>query len=121
MNGVQHNRGHVFVTSSGRALLLRAQLSESASRYIRDSLTAMAEGVAGDDLASDEGNTYVSNPQQTVLKFPGMCAGPGWRRGDMRVCKGRIRDPILDRCYVLASSLYKVVNVISFRRRPTDQ
>jgi hypothetical protein len=32
----------------------------------------MAEGVAGDDLAFDEGNAYATNPQQTVLKFPGM-------------------------------------------------
>jgi hypothetical protein len=74
VNGVQRYRGHIFVTSSDRALLLRAQFSEFTGEYIRDSLTVMAEGLAGDDLAFDEeGNAYVTtNPQQTVLKFPGM-------------------------------------------------
>jgi hypothetical protein len=34
----------------------------------------MAQGIAGDDLAFDEkGNAYVTtNPQQTVLRFPGI-------------------------------------------------
>lgn len=74
VNGVQRCRGHIFVTSSDRALLLRTQLSESTGKYIQDSLTIMAEGVARDDLAFDEeGSAYVAtNPQQTVLKFPGV-------------------------------------------------
>jgi hypothetical protein len=72
VNGAQYYRGYIFLTSSDRAILVRAQVSKSTGEYIRNSLTTMAEGIAGDDLAFDEeGNAYVTtNPQQTVLKFP---------------------------------------------------
>jgi hypothetical protein len=73
-NGVQYHRGHIFVTSSDRAILIRAQVEKSTGNYVRSSLTVMAQGIAGDDLAFDEkGNAYVTtNPQQTVLRFPGI-------------------------------------------------
>jgi hypothetical protein len=72
VNGVQCYRGHIFLTSSDRALLVRAQISTSTGEYTQNSLKVMAEGVAGDDLAFDVGgNAYVTtNPQQTVLMFP---------------------------------------------------
>jgi hypothetical protein len=74
VNGVQYYRGHIFVTSSDRAILVRARVSKSTGEYFENSLAVMAEGATGDDLAFDnEGNAYVTtNPQQTVLKFPGI-------------------------------------------------
>lgn len=73
VNGVQYHDGHVFATSSDRAILLRCQVHRSTGAYVEESMTLLAEGVAGDDLAFDiEGNAFVAtNPCQTVLKFPG--------------------------------------------------
>ena len=69
-NGVQYHRGHIFVTSSDRAILVHAQVEETGI-YVGGSLTVMAQGIAGDDLAFDEKeNAYVTtNPQQTISRF----------------------------------------------------
>jgi sugar lactone lactonase YvrE len=74
VNGVQYKDGHVFATSSDRAILVRCQVHESTGNHVQGSMTVLAEGLAGDDLAFDEeGNVYVTtNPQQTVLRILGV-------------------------------------------------
>lgn len=76
-NGVQYFRDHVFVINSDRAVLLSAQVKKESGEYVQNRLKVLVENLAGDDLAFDvEGAAYIAtNPNQTVLKFPGVGNG----------------------------------------------
>jgi hypothetical protein len=86
-NGVQYFRKRIFITNSDRATLLCVGVAEGGG-YVPDSLTVLAEGLEGDDLAFDvEGAAYVAtNPRQTVLKLKGV--GDGVREVERLIVLG---------------------------------
>lgn len=87
VNGVQYFRGHVFMTSSDRGIVLRAEVDEETGKYVEGSLEVLEENVTGDDLCFDQrGNAYVTtNPAQTVIKFAGLGARGFGRDGEGRI------------------------------------
>jgi hypothetical protein len=92
-NGVQYFREHIYVTNSDRALLLSAKIEKENGDYVKGSLKVLARDLCGDDLALDvEGAAYIAtNPQNTLLKFPGV--GLGEQESERLIIAGTQTQP----------------------------